>query len=202
LRDVLVYSAIRPMNHAAPIVVIALFLARSVEMAIRKGKVKGPILFRGTWWALFASGTAVVGISLTEFYFRPHLVSPACFCAGILAGGLSFALRAWAAHYLGRYWSMHIELRSDQPLVVGGPFGWVRHPIYLAAAFELTGAILLLQSWWGVAAALVLFVPAVACRIVLEERAMIAHFGDAYSTYMTTTPAIVPWRVPQRKGPV
>jgi protein-S-isoprenylcysteine O-methyltransferase Ste14 len=177
-----------------------LFLTRSVEMALRRGSVKGTIYHAGTWWALFASGTVVVSLSLAEYYLRPHPIAPPFFWTGIAAGLSSFVLRAWAARYLGVFWSMHIELREGHPLVAKGPYAWIRHPIYLAAAFELLGAVLLLESWWGFVGALVLFVPALVFRIVLEEKAMIAHFGDHYRTYMTTTPAIVPFRLARRKG--
>jgi protein-S-isoprenylcysteine O-methyltransferase Ste14 len=40
----------------------------------------------------------------------------------------------------------------------------------------------------------VLFIPSLVARIRLEERAMIAQFGDAYKTYRQTTPAVLPWR--------
>lgn len=169
-------------------------------MSLRRGSVKGRVYNPGTWWALFTSGTTVVALSLAEYYLRPHLISPLCFFMGIAAGISSFALRAWAARYLGVFWSMHIELREGHPLVEKGPYGLVRHPIYLAAVLELLGAVLLLESWWGLVGALVLFAPALVFRIVLEEQAMIAHFGDHYRTYMTTTPAIVPFRLDRRKG--
>jgi protein-S-isoprenylcysteine O-methyltransferase Ste14 len=139
-----------------------------------------------------------VGVALAEYFLRPHPTNWAWFGAGLAAGLSSFALRGWAAAHLRAYWSMHIEVRKDHPLVQEGPYAWVRHPIYTAAALELVGAILILQSWWSFLALALFFVPAVTVRILLEERAMIAHFGDTYRTYMTNTPALVRFLPPGR----
>ena len=182
----------------APAAVIALFLVRTVEMATRRGSVKGSVLHPGTWWALLLCGTAVVAAALAQYFLWPHPLNGAWFGAGLAVGLSSFALRGWAAAHLRAYWSMHIELRADHPLVQEGPYRWVRHPIYTAAALELLGAILMLQSWWALVAFAVLFVPAVTVRILLEERAMIAHFGGTYRTYMTNTPALVRFLPPGR----
>jgi protein-S-isoprenylcysteine O-methyltransferase Ste14 len=167
-------------------------------MATRRGSVKGSITNPGTWWALFLGGTAVVGAALAEYFLRPHPMNWVCFAVGAAIGVSSFALRGWAAAHLSAYWSMHIEVRKDHPLIQGGPYAWVRHPIYTAAGLELLGAILMLQSWWSLLAFGLLFVPALTGRIVLEERAMIAHFGDTYRTYMANTPALVRFLPPGR----
>lgn len=167
-------------------------------MAVRRGTVKGEILYPLTWWAMFLGGTSVVVAALAQYFLRPHPLNWTCFAIGLAAGVSSFALRAWAAAHLRAYWSMHIEVRKDHPLIQGGPYAWVRHPIYSAAALELIGAMLILQSWWGMLAFALCFVPAVTARIMLEEKAMISHFGVSYRNYMTTTPALIRFVPPGR----
>ena len=178
--------------HLLPLVtVVALFAARTVEMAVRRGRKAGEIHHPRTWWGLFLGGTAVVASALAEYVLRPHPVVWPLYALGLATGLASFALRASAAAHLGAYWSMHIEVRKDHPLVRSGPYAWVRHPVYSAAVLELLGAILILQSWRSLAVFVFLFIPVLAARIVLEERAMIAHFADTYRNYMATTPALV-----------
>ena len=56
-------------------------------------------------------------------------------------------------------------------LLTLGAYAYVRHPMYAGALGFLLGAPLMLGSWWGLAAALLL-VLAMAVRAVLEERAI------------------------------
>lgn len=172
-----------------PIVVALLFLARCVEMAVRRGVGRGKILNPLTWWGMLISGFVVVGASLMDYLRSPH-ASEAFVISGVAIGLASFWLRARAAKALGAFWSMHIEIRKNHPLVKSGPYAFVRHPIYTAAILELIGAIVTLCSLWGAAAAAFVFLPALWARIALEERAMIAEFGEAYRKYIRTTPAL------------
>ena len=167
-------------------------------MGIRRGSVKRANIYPATLWGMLVGGTGVIAASLAEFYLRPHPVGGLWIAVGTSIGLLSFVLRAWAAARLGPFWTMHIAIGEGQPLVREGPYSWVRHPVYLAAALELVGAIVVLKSWWGLVTFLGLFAPAVGLRIVLEEKAMIAHFGDTYRSYMTNTPALVRLRPPGR----
>ena len=149
------------MRYLPPALVVLLFVTRSVEMAVRHGAVRGRITHPGTWWALFLGGSLTVAAALAEYFLQPHPVNRLLVCTGVAIGIASFALRGWAAAHLRAYWSMHIEVRDDHPLVTDGPYGWVRHPIYTAAALELVGAIVTLQSWWSLIVLAVAFIPAV-----------------------------------------
>lgn len=173
---------------------IGLYGARIREFFVKRNVVSGEINERATFLGLLISGTLVVTLALVEYLVRGtgfHVIN---FVAGIIVAGLSFVVRAAAVRALGRMWSVHIEIRREHELVRGGPFGWVRHPIYLAAILELVGAMLFMNSIYTWIVFVVLFVPSLVARIRLEERAMIAQFGDAYVQYRKTTPAVLPWR--------
>ncbi|MET0261999.1 MAG: isoprenylcysteine carboxylmethyltransferase family protein [Rariglobus sp.] len=173
---------------------IALYVARVREFFVKRNVVTGQINERATFLALFVSGSLVVTLALVEYLVRDTGFRAVNFTIGLIVAALSFVVRAAAVRALGRMWSVHIEIRREHELVKGGPFGWVRHPIYLAAILELVGAMLFLNSvyTWGVF--LLMFVPSLIARIRLEERAMIAQFGEAYVQYRKTTPAVIPWR--------
>lgn len=177
---------------------IALYAARIREFFVKRNVVSGAINERATFFALFISGSLVVTLALVEYLVRKTGFLPVNFVAGLIVAGLSFAVRAAAVRALGRMWSVHIEIRREHELVKEGPFGWVRHPIYLAAILELVGAMLFLNSVYTWILFVFCFVPSLFARIRLEERAMIAQFGDAYRRYRETTPAVLPWRGPTR----
>ena len=79
------------------------------------------------------------------------------------------------------------------PLVVKGPYRWVRHPLYFFALVlfwscpVLTLDRLLFNGLWTVWVVLATF---------LEERDLVSHFGDSYAQYQREVPMIFPWRIP------
>jgi protein-S-isoprenylcysteine O-methyltransferase Ste14 len=105
---------------------------------------------------------------------------------------LSFWLRLQAIKSLGKFWSLHIEIRGSHEFVQSGPFRWVRHPTYLSMIMELLAVGLILNAWWMLMLIPFLFIPALVLRIKKEEVALIEKFGEAYRDYQKTTPAVIP----------
>jgi methanethiol S-methyltransferase len=81
------------------------------------------------------------------------------------------------------------------PFVARGPYRWVRHPLYFAILIlfwvypDLTLDRLLFDVLWT------------AWIIVgtrLEERDLLADFGEDYARYCGKVPSLIPWRGPAR----
>lgn len=84
----------------------------------------------------------------------------------------AMGLRYWAAVSLGERYTVRVVRLPQVPLVHGGPYRWMRHPIYGAVAVEV---VVLPLAFGSVAAALVLGVLnlwALARRIRMEETAL------------------------------
>jgi protein-S-isoprenylcysteine O-methyltransferase Ste14 len=79
----------------------------------------------------------------------------------------------------------------DTGLVRTGLHHWVRHPIYSGIVLALIGWCLLSPCWPTllVAGLTALYLP---IGIHLEERKLIAAFGDAYRRYRREVPALLP----------
>jgi protein-S-isoprenylcysteine O-methyltransferase Ste14 len=103
--------------------------------------------------------------------------------------GLSFTV--WARIYLGRNWSGVAAIKADHELVVGGPYRWVRHPIYSGLALAFLGTALAIEQWRGMLA-LELALLAFGHRIIVEERFMRQQFGAVYDAYAQRVRALVP----------
>jgi protein-S-isoprenylcysteine O-methyltransferase Ste14 len=89
------------------------------------------------------------------------------------------------------------HLRGDTPrstpFFVAGPYRWVRHPLYacILALFwirpdMMADGLLLSILWSGW----------IVVGTVLEERDLVADFGDVYRRYQRSVPMLVPWRGP------
>ncbi len=88
----------------------------------------------------------------------------------------------------------HLRGRPYRPgdFVLRGPYRWVRHPLYscILAMFwtnpDVTGDQLLLNVLWTIW---------IVVGAVLDERDLVAEFGDAYRDYQRQVPMLIPWRL-------
>jgi protein-S-isoprenylcysteine O-methyltransferase Ste14 len=107
----------------------------------------------------------------------------------IVAAGLAFAI--WARHYLGRNWSGVVTVKQDHELIRGGPYRFVRHPIYTGLLAAFVGSAVARDEWRGVLAIVIAWL-ALWRKLQLEERWMIEQFGDAYRRFREEVPALIP----------
>ena len=78
--------------------------------------------------------------------------------------------------------AVRVQTEREQTVVSTGPYHYVRHPMYATAIIMLTGATLLLGSWYGLLPLLALAV-GIALRAVQEERTLRAEL-PGYDAYM------------------
>ena len=87
----------------------------------------------------------------------------------------------------------HLRAQPYRPgrFVVKGPYRWVRHPLYscvivlIWSSPDLTADRLLFDVLWTTW---------ICAGAVLEERDLVAEFGEAYREYRRKVPMLVPWR--------
>ncbi|HYL05466.1 MAG TPA: isoprenylcysteine carboxylmethyltransferase family protein, partial [Thermoanaerobaculia bacterium] len=110
--------------------------------------------------------------------------------AGAILMLAAAALAAWALAVF-RSWRLAARIERGHELCTGGPFRWVRHPIYLAMD------LLALGSWlWaptataGLGAVLVALAGDLRART--EERLLHDTYGQAYDTYLRRARRFVP----------
>lgn len=62
-----------------------------------------------------------------------------------------------------------VEVMQEQKVITSGPYGLVRHPMYLSMVIFFLGTALALGSWWALIPA-ALMVPVLAVRLLEEEK--------------------------------
>lgn len=179
--------------HLLPIIAVAaVYLARMAEVFTKRETVAGKKQESVTFRLFMLCGILSVGGGIAEFFVRDSRLFPPTFIAGIVCSLASFAIRHAAIRALGKFWSLHVEMREGHEFVTTGPFAFARHPVYFSMILELLGICLLVNAWITLAVVFAIFTPTLIARVRIEERALIEKFGEAYVKYMQTTPAIVP----------
>jgi len=151
---------------------------------------------------LLLAFTLVVIAGFAEAGRGPVLaLSPAAGRGLLLAGGALFvlgsALRQWAIHSLGTYFTDRARIVDGHRLVTTGPYALVRHPAYVGLALVYVGLPLLLGSAIGLALAALLFPLALRFRLRVEEAQLTEHFGAEWQAYARRTPRFFPWPRPR-----
>jgi protein-S-isoprenylcysteine O-methyltransferase Ste14 len=109
--------------------------------------------------------------------------------AAIALGAL--ALTAWAFRSLPSVGSGHYVL-ADQAIVEHGAYGWVRHPLYLAAFMIWLALALAYLSALPLVLLSLYVIPIYSLYIREEERLMTERYGDAYRAYRDRVGGLVP----------
>lgn len=111
---------------------------------------------------------------------------------GVAIALLGFALLQWSQNTLGKNWSDTPRMMKEQSLVTGGPYRYVRHPIYTAFFIILSSTFLISANWMIGGAWIAMTTLEIASRIQFEESLMIEYFGDQYREYMKKTGRLLP----------
>ena len=112
--------------------------------------------------------------------------------AGLVLVVLGVAFAIWAIATLGRHYDLELEIHRDHELVRGGPYRFVRHPVYTGLAVHFLGACLATGNLLLIAGTLLLTYPALYLRAMTEERLLRQRFGAAYDDYAREVGMLVP----------
>lgn len=118
---------------------------------------------------------------------------------GLLTFGLGLAiawagigLRWWSFRTLGRYFTFTVQTSADQPVITSGPYRVVRHPSYAGIMLILIGVGATYGNWLSMAAFALVPLVGFVNRIRVEEAALSATLGDAYTSYASGRKRLIP----------
>jgi len=91
-----------------------------------------------------------------------------------LFGGM---YRLWAIQTLGRYYSHRVRTVSQHQIVVSGPYRFTRHPAYAGMIIANAGIGIYFLNWATICVFLLILLPAIFLRIVIEEKTLFGIEG-------------------------
>ena len=122
----------------------------------------------------------------------PMAAEIALLLAAVALAFLSVYTVQRAVRTLGKQWSLRARLVEGHTLVIGGPYRWVRHPIYSAMLGMLIASAVVGSRWQMILLGLPLFAVGTAIRIQSEEGLLRGSFPEEYARYAARVKAVIP----------
>jgi protein-S-isoprenylcysteine O-methyltransferase Ste14 len=177
-----------------------LFGARLLQNHVRVRKARGPedgaaraqdLRAPLSMLGLLLEGVAILVI-LT--WRKPVMeVSNSTALTAIVIALWSVYLASESVRHLGRQWRIKAVVTADHELITTGPYGLIRHPIYLALMGMAFSTALLITQPEGVLLALVIYVIGTEIRVHAEDGILRQRFGAAFDNYARRVKAYVPF---------
>ncbi|TMC93555.1 MAG: isoprenylcysteine carboxylmethyltransferase family protein [Chloroflexi bacterium] len=167
---------------------VTFFRLRAPKGVTNRDRGSRTALLSGLWSGVFVGFAAAFAAPFATITAYRN----ALFYFGIALMVTGVVIRQYAIAVLGRYHTMDVTTRQDQPLVEAGPYRWVRHPSYSGAFLTVIGILLCSTNWLSLTG-LALMAAGYGYRIWVEERALAAHLGQPYLDYMRRTKRLVPF---------
>jgi protein-S-isoprenylcysteine O-methyltransferase Ste14 len=149
------------------------------------------VLARALTYATLFTGLVLIFVPATILSSAGIIQPPALGVwqvSGIIAGAAGAALALWcivAFAVLGR--GTPAPFDPPRRLVIQGPYGFVRNPMYIGAGLALGGAALFYQSHALIGYLAMFFLVAHAFVVAYEEPTLRRTFGSEYLAYCART---------------
>lgn len=143
------------------------------------------------WTTISVSVTAGVMIGMQDTGRFPTR-SAVFATTGIALIVLGLVLRWIAIFSLGRQFTVDVAITQRHQLVRTGIYKVLRHPSYAGSLLSFLGLGLAFSNYLSVTTIFVPICGAFLYRIHVEEKTLIATFGDEYLNYRASTKGLVP----------
>ena len=183
------------VKYIAILIVIILTLNRARlarKSASFTEKTKGEISSRWTYTLLSILYIFIVLGSIIETYFFLKTLNIIMSSLGLVVYVTGIIGRNKAIKTLGEYWSTHIEIRKGQQIMQDGPYKYIRHPGYLSLIIESLSIPVMLNAYYSLLGAMLIFIPAVLIRAKLEDIEMEKKIGKKFTAYKRNVGPFIP----------
>lgn len=170
-----------------------LIFLSAAALRILRGQRAHRLVADAPWWIQYYP--PLVWVPFVVAYAQPLAVDLDANLrfVGLAIAAASAAFAAWAMWSLGRSYGIRMDVFEGHSLKTDGPYGLVRHPMYLGIVLFHLGASLAMESPLLLAITALFVVPFTAVRIGAEEKVLRDAFGERYLRYAERVPALIPF---------
>ncbi|MEL7664411.1 MAG: isoprenylcysteine carboxylmethyltransferase family protein [Methanosarcina mazei] len=179
------------LNHL-PVYVYAgtlIFYLKAEKFAYRGSDLPGIQSDKWTRYLLLFFWWLLLILLVLEYSLFPGY-SPAVTASGTFLAVSGTILRAWGIWTLGKYFSVHIEVKDRHELIESGPYRFIRHPAYAGNLLQAVGIPLILNAYYSLSISAVL-VFLFLYRLKLEEETLLREV-NGYKDYVKRTYRLIP----------
>jgi len=106
---------------------------------------------------------------------------------------MGYLLMAWALITLGRNYQLGGSApRTEDKMVMEGPYRLIRHPMYTAALSISLGLACLIQAW-AFLGVFCIYIVLIFLLIPGEEKELQKAYGEQYGAYQQKTRELIPF---------
>jgi len=192
----IIYVAARPVQGVAPMLylepafILLYLLWMFVEMRItRRDVMEQNLLTDYGTRELYALCQALAVLS--AIWFAEDTYSyPVLTYAGLALFISGVAFRLWAVFELGRFYSHAVRTVDGHRIIESGPYRIIRHPAYAGMIAAHAGVIMFFFSIPALLVFLLMLIPSIVVRILVEEKTLYAING--YEQYAGSRKRLLP----------
>ncbi|MDM7920359.1 MAG: isoprenylcysteine carboxylmethyltransferase family protein [Methanosarcina sp.] len=168
---------------------ILIFYLQTEKYAYRGSDISGIQSSKWTRYLLLFFWWLLLIVPVVEYSLFPRY-SSAVTAAGAVLAVSGTVLRAWGIWTLGKYFSVHIEIKDNHELIESGPYRFIRHPAYAGNLLQAVGIPLILNAYYSLSISAVLIF-LFLYRLKLEEEVLIREV-KGYGEYTKRTYRLIP----------
>jgi protein-S-isoprenylcysteine O-methyltransferase Ste14 len=167
--------------------VVGLFWTkRTQERAATAPRILYGLIVLAAFWLMFG-GKVPEGWLQTRLFLRTEFTD----WVGVALTAFGCAFAIWARIFIGANWSGSVQVKVGHELMRGGPYRFVRHPIYTGLLVAMLGTGMVRDRVMSLVG-FVLLVAGFWVKSRMEEEFMRKTFGAEYEEYRRRTGGLLP----------
>ena len=148
---------------------------------------------RGSCLIIVSGSIAIILFNLAcrknDWFIIPKLA----FWIGVIFIIAGIVLRLYSVLTLGKYFTVTVQVNSNQKIIQTGPYKYIRHPAYSGSILSLIGIGLAFRSIIGIIGTLIIIEVIYGYRIKIEEKILENNLKTSYKEYKQHTKRIIPF---------